>query len=109
AWGIKPVKDVLKQTDLLIPVPHLHQAIQRTPPVVAAVKIEDAEYKWDWLSGTGTGILLAGVVSAVWLRVGVRRFVGLYAHTLHKVRWPLFTIACMLAIAYVTRFSGLDA
>ena len=25
------------------------------------------------------------------------------------MRWPLFTIACMLAIAYTTRYSGMDA
>src|SRR5947208_2511806 len=25
------------------------------------------------------------------------------------MRWPLFTIACMLAIAFTTRFSGMDA
>ena len=25
------------------------------------------------------------------------------------MRWPLFTIACMLALAYVTRYSGMDA
>ncbi len=26
-----------------------------------------------------------------------------------RLRWPLFTISCMLAIAYTTRFSGMDA
>ena len=25
------------------------------------------------------------------------------------MRWPLFTIACMLAIAFTTRYSGMDA
>ena len=29
--------------------------------------------------------------------------------TLRKMLWPLFTIACMLAIAYTTRYSGMDA
>jgi len=29
--------------------------------------------------------------------------------TLYLMRWPLLTIACMLAIAYVTRYSGMDA
>jgi lactate permease len=108
-WGLPEVKGALKKTDVPVPVPFLNNEIQRTPPVVEKVKIEEAKYEWGWLSGTGTGIFLAGVVSALWLRVGVRRFCWLYAHTVWKVRWPLFTIACMLAIAYVTRYSGLDA
>src|SRR6185369_15156471 len=29
--------------------------------------------------------------------------------TLYKMRWPLVTIACMLAIAFTTRYSGMDA
>ena len=33
----------------------------------------------------------------------------IFGSTLLRMRWPLFTIACMLAIAYVTRYSGMDA
>ena len=29
--------------------------------------------------------------------------------TVYRMRWPLFTIACMLAIAFTTRYSGMDA
>jgi lactate permease len=29
--------------------------------------------------------------------------------TCYRLRWPLFTISCMLAIAFVTRYSGMDA
>src|SRR5262249_59971955 len=29
--------------------------------------------------------------------------------TLRRLAWPLVTIACMLAIAFVTRYSGMDA
>jgi lactate permease len=32
-----------------------------------------------------------------------------FGQTAWRVRWPLFTIACMLAIAYTTRYSGIDA
>jgi lactate permease len=36
-------------------------------------------------------------------------FVATFCQTAHQMRWPLFTIATMLAIAYTTRYSGTDA
>jgi lactate permease len=71
--------------------------------------VEKATFDFNWLSATGTGILLSAAASAVWLRVGWRLFLGVFARTLYQMRWPLFTIACMLAIAFTTRFSGMDA
>ena len=32
----------------------------------------------------------------------------LFLHTLHRLRWSLFTIAAMLAIAFTTQYSGTD-
>src|SRR6185295_8873645 len=61
------------------------------------------------LSATGTGILCAAILSAAWLQVSPARFLVIFARTCYAMRWPLFTIACMLAIAYTTRYSGMDA
>ena len=72
-------------------------------------KPEEAEFTFNWLSATGTGIFLAAVLSAVWLRIGPVRFLRIFGATCYRMRWPLVTIACMLAIAYVTRYSGMDA
>src|SRR5262249_23320663 len=58
---------------------------------------------------TGTGILFAAFLSAVWMGVPPAQFVRIFFKTIHRMRWPLFTIAVMLAIAYTTRFSGTDA
>src|SRR5205807_4228968 len=58
---------------------------------------------------TGTAIFIAAVLSAFWLRVRPLRFLRIFGQTCGRMRWPLFTIACMLAIAYVTRYSGMDA
>src|SRR5439155_25681656 len=59
--------------------------------------------------GTGTGIRFAAALSAVWLGIGPRRFLQIFGQTCWRMRWPLFTIASMLAIAYTTRYSGMDA
>jgi lactate permease len=111
AWGLPQVKKAFArvQGEKPMPVPVLHEAVARTPPVVSKEKVEEAMFRFNWLSATGTGILLAAVASALWLQVGVRRFVTLYGVTVYRLRWPLFTIACMLAIAFTTRYSGLDA
>ena len=43
------------------------------------------------------------------MQVPPAQFVTTFVETIHRMRWPLFTIAVMLAIAYTTRFSGTDA
>ncbi len=96
--------------------PALHHKIFRTAPVVAvpegsdrAAEPEKASYDFNWLSTTGTGIFLAAVLSAFWLRVSVVDFFRELASTIGKMRWALATIACMLALAFVTKYSGSDA
>jgi lactate permease len=109
AWGLPEVKSVLNELTPRYEVPGLHHAIVRTAPVVPQPKPEEAWFDFTWLSATGTGILLAAVASAFWLRVSPLRFVQLWLRTVHRMRWPLLTIAAMLAIAFTTRYSGMDA
>jgi lactate permease len=103
--------DVLevRPTTVLIQVPHLHRQIARDQPVVKEREIEPAIYELNWLAATGTGIFFAAIVSAFWLRLGPLTFIRIFRNTCWSMRWPLFTIACMLAIAYTTRYSGMDA
>ncbi len=108
-WGLPQVRGVLDGATAQVEVPRLHNQIARTPPVVAAPKTEEAVFRFNWLSAAGTGIFLAAVASAFWLGVSPRQFVRCFGTTCWRLRWPLFTIACMLAIAFTTRYSGMDA
>src|SRR5581483_11080712 len=72
-------------------------------------KPEAAKFAFNWLSATGTAIFVAAVLSAAWLRVGPGCFLRIFGATCYRMRWPLCTIACMLALADVTRYSGMDA
>ncbi|MFL5243827.1 MAG: L-lactate permease [Gemmataceae bacterium] len=108
-WGLPAVKAALGRVSVRVQTPYLHKEITRTQPVVNEPKPEEAVYDFNWLSATGTGIFLAAVASAFWLRIRPQRFVRLFALTCYRLRWPLFTIACMLAIAFTTRYSGMDA
>jgi lactate permease len=101
---------------LTFELPALHNRVYRAAPVAdvspgttRAKQPEKAEYELNWLSTTGTGIFLAAVLSAFWLRIPPRVFFGEFARTMFRVRWALFTIACMLALAFTTKYSGADA
>jgi lactate permease len=108
-WGLPQFKEALKPTTIDVAVPGLHEEIGREPPIVAKRHAEKAEYSCNFTTASGTAIFLAAVVSAAWLGIGPGRFVRTFLATLFKMRWPLVTIACMLAIAFVTRYSGMDA
>ena len=109
AQGLPQFKAMMKPHIASFPVPMLHERIARVPPVVSAREAEKAVYNLNWQTAAGTSIFIAAILSACWMRVGPARFLRIFLVTLHKMRWPLFTIACMLAIAYTTRYSGMDA
>jgi lactate permease len=124
-WGLTPVKAFLNQGPLApaFKVPMLHRMVFRDYPVVTApvdrARIGDAAYRNDkaeaavltvnWASATGTAILLAAVVSALYLRVSLAMFLTVAAATLRRMRAPLATIMLMMALGFVTRFGGTDA
>lgn len=91
------------------PIPHLDRLVARGAGAGSNTGTpEDAVYKLNWLSATGTGIFVATLISALWMRIRPRRCARILLDTLVRMRWPLFTIATMLAIAYTTRYSGTD-
>ncbi len=109
-WGLPFVKAWLNaQSMLKFSVPYLHQAVLRVPPVVDAAKAEDAIFTLNWLSASGTALLLTGVLSGALLGLRPKALARTYWTTLLKVRTSLLTIAAMMALGFVTRFGGLDA
>lgn len=110
AWGLPQVKAFLNGlSNISIAVPLLDQAVWRAPPVVATAKAEEAVFAFNWLSATGTSLLLTGIVAGLLLGLGPGRLVQLFGRTLWRVRWSLMTIAAMLALGFTTRYGGLDA
>jgi len=104
-------------------VPALHRRAYRDQPVVAApvdrtrlsepayraARAEAAVFSFNWLSATGTAILVAAILSALFLRVPAREVAAVGRTTLRRMAWPLATIAMMLALGFVTRYGGTDA
>jgi lactate permease len=108
-WGINPVKNQLNAWFApQIPVPALHLAVQKMPPVVPAPTLEKTIFSLNLLSATGTPLLLAGIASALCLGVGFRRALQIYAQTWLRVRVSLLTISAMMALGFMTRYGGTD-
>jgi lactate permease len=88
----------------------LHKHVYRSPPVSRpGAEPEPAIYEFKWLTATGTSVALASLLSAIWLGLAPARVAKTFVRTLRQLTWPLFTIACMVALASTTRYSGADA
>ena len=94
---------------LNIPVPGLDKAVVRTPPVVPEPTPEPAVYTFNWLSASGTALLLTGWVSGLFLGFSLGELARILGRTFLRVRGSLLTIAAMLALGFMTRYAGLDA
>jgi lactate permease len=112
-WGIPQVKAFwhsIPGSNPQLPIPFLHTVVIRGPEVSAAnAAPEKAVFAFDWIAATGTGILVAAVLSGLFLGYRVRELWKIYRATIFRVRQSLLTIAAMLALGYLTRYSGTDA
>jgi lactate permease len=110
AWGTPQIKAALNGISApKLPVSGLHNLVERAPPVVARLAAEPAVFTLNWLSATGTAILLTALITAMFLRYSIAELVETWISALKRARASLLTIALMLAIGYVTRYSGEDA
>ena len=78
------------------------------PPAVHTPTKEGAVYTFNLLSATGTGILLSALVGGLLMKYNLGQLVQAYGRTLWRVRYSLLTIALMLGLGTLTRYSGLD-
>lgn len=109
AWGLPQVKAALNGVFApSFPMGGLHNLIEKMPPVVPAPTKEGAVYVLNLLSATGTGILLAAIVSALFMKYSPLEIVRTFFRTLWMVRYSLATIVLMLALGTLTRYSGTD-
>ncbi|MGA0594356.1 L-lactate permease [Enterovirga sp. CN4-39] len=91
------------------PVEGLHNAIQKVAPIVAKPTPEGAVFAFTYMSYTGTGVLFTAIISGLLMGFSPLRLVTAFLETIWVLRYSLLTIASMLAIGTLTRFSGLDA
>ena len=105
SWSTKPSQITNPQFKVTV----LHNMVERVQPVVPTPAKEPAVYGLNWVSATGTAILLSAILSGLIMGQGLGKILSIFFHTLVKVRFSLLTIAAMLGIGMLTRYSGLDA
>jgi L-lactate permease len=79
------------------------------PPIVNAPTPYGSVYTFNWLSATGTAILLASLVSILLLRMRPMDAIRTFAGTLNDLKFPILSIGMVLAFAYIANYSGLSA
>ncbi len=114
-WSIPPFKALFAKGGAMyewvfsVPVPLLHELVARMPPVVSAATPYPAIFKFDVLSATGTAILVAAILSVIWLRMKPAAAIQTFAETLRELALPIYSIGMVLAFAFISNYSGLSA
>jgi len=91
------------------PIHGLNKLVERVPPVVTKNTKEAAVFSFNWVSATGSGICLAGIISGFIMGFGIGDIFRIYLKTIVRVRFSLLTISAMMAVGFLTRYGGLDA
>ena len=112
AWGLPVVKGWLNTkgvTYFEFEMSGLHKMVQRVEPAVAKPHTEGAVLKFGLLSATGTGILIAAIISGLMMGFKIKELVSSWLETIWIMRNSIVTIVAMIALSYTTRYSGMDA
>jgi len=106
-WGYPDTAAMLAKASRAIPWPGLHNQITRVPPVVPTPSGYAAIYNFNWLAAAGTACAFATIASALTLRVSVGMYFGLLGKVAKQLGFSIFTIACVLGLAYLMNYSGM--
>jgi lactate permease len=100
--NLAPVKAALaeKPWTEAIPWPDLHVLNAGGKPVTTTT------FAFGWLPAAGTLLLIAGILTAVVLRIPAGRALAAYGRTYAELKWAIVTVMAVLALAYVMNLSG---
>ena len=115
SWGTPAVKDWLDARLSWKPeVPWLHLKVAKGAAVTGHEKLlpgdlEKAQVDVVPLSSTGTAVFLAAILSGSLLGLSPLAQARLLASTIRRMVPAILAIVCMLALGFVTKYSGMDA
>ncbi len=107
-WARPEVSHAVTFKVLQQPVPYLHRAVLRMPPVVPEAAPEDAIADLNVLAVPGTAVFLSAVIAALLLGMSPARIAISFVRTLIRLIPSLLAISFMVGLAYLTRYSGMD-
>ncbi len=106
--GLPSVSKYLTFDALKIPMPMLHNAVMKMPPVAPRPLPEDATINLNFTSLPGTAVFIGGIIAALLAGLPLAKTLRLFKATLVQLIPSLLAISFMVGLAYVTRYSGMD-
>lgn len=103
AWGLQPIKDVFNSVGMIqFEFPGIHNVISDKNG-----KLLPHVFKFNYLSASGTAILLSAIVSIPLIGLRFSDALRIFGKTLKQLKFPLITIASVLGFAYIVNDSGI--
>ena len=91
------------------PIPGLDKMIMAVPPVVRTPTAQAGVFAFTFLSYSGTGVLVSGIIAGLLMGFSPVALVTRWFKTWYAVRFALITITLMLSLATLTGSSGMQA
>jgi lactate permease len=106
--GLPSIARYLNFDALRMPMPYLHNAVLKMPPVAPKPAPEDATVNLNFVGIPGTVVFVAGIVAALLAGLPLRKIHFLFKTTVRQMTPSLLAISFMVGLAYVTRYCGMD-
>jgi lactate permease len=106
--GLPAAARYLNFDALRTPMPFLHNAVLKMPPVAPQPTPEDAMVNLNFLGLPGSVVFVAAVIAALLARLPLATTARLFKETVVQMTPSLLAISFMVGLAYVTRYSGMD-
>jgi lactate permease len=106
--GLPAAARYLNFDALRMPMPFLHNAVLKMPPVAPQPMPEDATVNLNFIGLPGTVVFVAAVIAALLARLRLGTTIRLFKQTVVQMTPSLLAISFMVGLAYVTRYSGMD-
>jgi len=75
----------------------------------ASEPISFATFSFGWLPAAGTLLIIAGIITALVLKVSPGRALAAMGRTYDELKWAILTVMAVLGLAYVMNLSGQTA
>jgi lactate permease len=106
--GLPSIAKYLNFDALRAPMPYLHNAVLKMPPVSPRPTPEDATVNLNFVGIPGTVVFVAGIVAAFLAGLPPGKTLYLFKKTIFQMMPSLLAISFMVGLAYVTRYCGMD-
>jgi lactate permease len=72
----------------------------------AGEPLSSMTFNFNWLPAAGTLMIIAGILTALVLKISPARMLKVYAATYVELKWAIVTVMAVLGLAYVMNMSG---